>query len=331
MRDDAVPEGHLDNSETEPENISVGPETEYMRRLRRLGSDDNVMAPAVRISNITEVGLKSRLLGKINITNQVVHEVERAAKHLIFTDDYELYANQPALWRQAVIANRTGDAHDGESVEHDQPVVWTENARRLPQLVALIDAYIDPKNVRSVRIFEVKTGGFILVHVDYIEFEDGFSRVHLPIVTANGAVTVEGNVAFRMRAGEFWFLESRVPHTAGNFAPSARYHVAIDCDPRVPLEELLIGPVAAAEEIALVVREPLSIGRDQLVNGLAPMLTPISIRSALNWATEHLFQYEIGAGEVHQLMTAAAAVNGDPRVIAKVATLRELLIGTDAS
>jgi hypothetical protein len=317
-------------SPASPATNNIIIESDYKRRLGRLHSDDNIVRHSVIEIDRRDSPLSSQLLGKIALGPEFEAEITKAIAEFVFTDTYDPYANSLGRWRQLVLANRSGDAHVGESVEHDDEVQVTSNALRVPRLMTMLRSYFDFSYVKSVRIFEVKTGGFIVPHRDYIEFTHGFSRIHLPVVTANGAVTVEGNTAFRMRAGEAWFLDSRIPHTAGNFAPTARYHVAVDCDQKLPLADLFHRPLAAADKVAIIERKPLSMSLQQIAEGVAAILTPLNVKSLLIALTETLFVSNLGCAEVHDVLKMAAAINGDALVIKKAADLRELLIGVDA-
>jgi hypothetical protein len=303
-------------------------ETEYRRRLRRLSAHDNIKRYEIVEVSADQTALRSKLLGKIVLNEEIAAEMETAAARFVYSGTYDLYANHSDLWRQAVVGNKSGDATFGETLEHNEPVQWTENALHLPRLVTVLQRHIDLSHVRTIRVFTVNTGGFIVSHRDYLEFVTGFNRLHLPVKTANGAITVEGRTAFWMRSGELWLLESRVPHTAGNFASTARHHLAIDCDPSVPLAAV-VHDLAPAGTIAMVKRPRPPKSTEAMAHDLSASITTLNVRSLLNAVTEAMFVHEIGAAEVHDVLRLAAAINGDPTVIAKVADLRELLLGTD--
>ena len=322
-----TPAGSVARAENS-ESIDIT-KSEYARRIRRLDSTDNTRSYEIEEVDAKNTSLRSKLLGRMELDQRVENELAQAIEQFIFTGTYDRYANDPNGWRQAVLANKSGDANIGESIEHDDFVRWTSNGLRVPRLATLLQRHINFNHVKSVRVFVANTGGFILSHRDYIEFKYGFSRIHLPVTTANGAVTVEENTAFWMRRGEVWFLESKVPHTAGNFAPTARYHIAIDCDPNVPLNALFDRALTPASLVALIKRKPLPLQLDQLADRVAPIMTPLNVRSLLNVLTETLFVHELGAAEVHHVLRRSAEISGDKTVIDKTADLRELLIGAD--
>lgn len=82
----------------------------------------------------------------------------------------------------------------------------------------------------TIRFLRLGAGAQIREHRDYKSgFEDGFARVHIPIVTNEKVAFRLGGENLRMRAGEAWYLNLNLPHSVRNDGEEDRVHLILDC------------------------------------------------------------------------------------------------------
>ena len=84
--------------------------------------------------------------------------------------------------------------------------------------------------LRAVRLMSLAPGESVGEHADNCGFPLGLVRLHLPIVTNEGAVLVIGGREHRWQPGELWYANFALPHSVHNRGSHARVHLVIDCD-----------------------------------------------------------------------------------------------------
>jgi hypothetical protein len=81
----------------------------------------------------------------------------------------------------------------------------------------------------AVRLMSLEPGESVGEHADNCGFPLGSARLHLPIVTNEGAVMVIGGREHRWRPGELWYANFALPHSVHNRGSHTRVHLVIDC------------------------------------------------------------------------------------------------------
>ena len=144
--------------------------------------------------------IRSRLLGEYSLPAAIDADLTRL-DGIPFNADYSDYAE--GRWASLAIFNRYGDANSSASHEYEGPGQWTAHAAELPAIRAIALDLFDFDRARSARVF-VAQKGMIRQHRDYLEFDNGFRRLHLVLRTCPGAFNGEGGVAFHMTDGQVW-------------------------------------------------------------------------------------------------------------------------------
>ena len=81
----------------------------------------------------------------------------------------------------------------------------------------------------AIRLLRLEPGSKIKEHTDPISYEDGFFRIHIPIIT-NEQITFSVNKELvPMKAGECWYANFGLPHSVENNSDAPRVHLVIDC------------------------------------------------------------------------------------------------------
>jgi len=85
--------------------------------------------------------------------------------------------------------------------------------------------------LRSIRLMRLTPGSVIREHIDTdLSYEDGFVRLHIPVVT-NEAVDFRLNgTRIVMEAGSCWYLRLSDPHSVANRGSADRVHLVIDAE-----------------------------------------------------------------------------------------------------
>jgi L-proline cis-4-hydroxylase len=183
-------------------------------------------------------GIFSRPLGCVELPAGLVAEFA-LLENASFTRDYSDYA--VGRWETLPLFNRDGDMRSSLSHEYHGAGHWTANAPLFPIIVGLLKATFKIEILRSARIFVAQGAGLIRLHRDYLEFESGFTRLHLVLRTNVLAMNGERSRAFHMRLGSLWYLEGREPHWAVNYATEPRYHLVCDFPAELMPEDCIQG------------------------------------------------------------------------------------------
>lgn len=98
---------------------------------------------------------------------------------------------------------------------------------RFPYFRDVIAAF--PMSLRAVRLLRLTAGSRVLEHQDdYLGYEDGQVRFHIPIVTSPLVEFRLGGHRLDMWAGEAWYADFNLPHSVSNNADFDRVHLVID-------------------------------------------------------------------------------------------------------
>jgi hypothetical protein len=243
--------------------------------------------------------LKSRLLARIELPNILFEDIGLLAT-LEFNKDYAEYA--VGCWETLPLFNRDGDKASSRSFEYNFSGKWTAYSAILPAIVELIkDTFVENK-LRSARIFSAKGEGLIRPHRDYLEFTEGFTRIHCVLQTNASAMNGERNKAFHMPAGSIWFLEGREPHWAVNFSGTPRYHLVCDFFASSAPEECLKIPPNAADPIEWKSRPLLTSDVVHLIDLAARLATRDALPELLDVVNRIFVRYECNHDTPYQML-----------------------------
>jgi len=82
----------------------------------------------------------------------------------------------------------------------------------------------------AVRLLRLGPGSEIKEHVDNdTSYEDGFFRIHIPIITNEEVFFYVDKKRVPMKIGECWYANFQLPHSVENKSTEPRIHLTLDC------------------------------------------------------------------------------------------------------
>ncbi|MDQ8012897.1 MAG: aspartyl/asparaginyl beta-hydroxylase domain-containing protein [Flavobacterium nitrogenifigens] len=82
----------------------------------------------------------------------------------------------------------------------------------------------------AVRLLRLGPDSEIKEHVDNdTSYEDGFFRIHVPIVTNSEVYFYVDKKLVPMKMGECWYANFQLPHSVQNKSSEPRIHLTLDC------------------------------------------------------------------------------------------------------
>jgi len=146
-----------------------------------------------------------------------------------------------------------------------------------PYIASVLSAL--PMPLMSVRLMSLHPGASVPEHKDGCGLSAGWVRLHLPVVTNDGAVIVLGGRQHRWQPGELWYADFGRPHSVSNKGGHARVHLVIDCYVNEGLLELFpahVLPQIDRPEIMFYREEqPVPLARLEALTG--PISVPAKV------------------------------------------------------
>lgn len=97
----------------------------------------------------------------------------------------------------------------------------------------------------SARLLALGAGAAIKTHSDYrLAHEDGEVRLHVPLITDPEVEFILDGRPVELAAGDCWYLNLNLPHSAANRSSRPRIHLVVDCIVNSWLDDLVKSPVS---------------------------------------------------------------------------------------
>lgn len=94
--------------------------------------------------------------------------------------------------------------------------------------------------MQTVRLLSLSAGSVIRRHRDYVlGLEDGFVRIHIPVLTNDDVEFLLADERIDMKPGEAWYLNVNNYHSVRNGGATNRIHLVIDCVVNAWIERLI--------------------------------------------------------------------------------------------
>lgn len=236
-------------------------------------------------------------------------------------------------WKSCMLWATGGDSGDGllTNYTYDKRSSFTEYGKQVPYLEELITSTVDLTRLNFVRL-AVFSNSVIIPHRDFLELgeipDDARSahRLHIPLATHEDCFFSEGNIVYRMRAGEIWHFDASQIHSVASLSDAPRIHLIFDfvdrpgAGPLVTIEHEGAGAGIPADRS--VARPPLSESDRGSLLRLADVLTMDNFREVFSIVIKKHFRWDGGDDFAWDTMTAIARGCKDPTVLPHMLELR---------
>jgi hypothetical protein len=228
-----------------------------------------------------------------------------------YTAAYEEYS--VGSWALAPLwSDRSGDS-SGESREHGDAARPIAAAAHLSGINTLVSEYFDVSRLRSARLFRASHGALIIPHADYLEHRNGFTRMHVPLVTnAAQARSTEEDICYHMRRGEVWYVDGHRVHSGGVVGPSLRLHLVLDFSHETAPDQTLVRSISDPKPPLLIDRAPLPPGLIPSYLALAPFIDAAAWRDLVHILARVHLRYDVPTRAVYDWLEEIAQASTGP-------------------
>ncbi|WP_337967020.1 aspartyl/asparaginyl beta-hydroxylase domain-containing protein [uncultured Flavobacterium sp.] len=130
-------------------------------------------------------------------------------------------------WTSVSLRSQSGLINDITSFAN-KGYVNTELLDRCPYFKEIMDWFQCEKE--AVRLLRLGPNSEIKEHVDNdTSYEDGFFRIHIPIITNSEVYFYVDNQLVPMKMGECWYANFQLRHSVENKSSEPRIHLTLDC------------------------------------------------------------------------------------------------------
>lgn len=130
-------------------------------------------------------------------------------------------------WTSVSLRSQSGLINDITAFP-DKGYKNTELLDRCPYFKEIMDWFQCEKE--AVRLLRLGPGSEIKEHIDNdTSYEDGFFRIHIPIITNSEVYFYVDKKLVPMKMGECWYANFQLPHRVENKSSEPRIHFTLDC------------------------------------------------------------------------------------------------------
>lgn len=221
-------------------------------------------------------------------------------------------------WRSCMLWNNSGEAADAKLSGGQYPARITAFGEAMPYLRSVLERTFRLDHLRFGRLARMMPGTVLVPHRDFLELNEGFIRIHVPLATNRLCLNAEENQAFHMATGEIWFLDARQLHSAASAWDRPRIHLILDfCLKDSPLD-ILHNPSQATSGIpedAIMARPPLTPSEQAAIAALGDLVDRYNYRDILAVLIRKAFTRDLPLQSVFDQLELMAERSGDPDLI----------------
>ncbi|QOG04103.1 aspartyl/asparaginyl beta-hydroxylase domain-containing protein [Flavobacterium sp. MDT1-60] len=130
-------------------------------------------------------------------------------------------------WTSVSLRSQSGLVNDITSFAN-KAYINTDLLDRCPYFKKIMDWFQCEKE--AVRLLRLGPQSEIKEHVDNdTSYEDGFFRIHIPIITNAEVFFYVDKKQVPMQMGECWYANFQLPHSIENKSAEPRIHLTLDC------------------------------------------------------------------------------------------------------
>lgn len=269
--------------------------------------------------------MATQILGQVELDQKrLAHDLATLA-HSKFSSEYSDFAC--GRWEFCMLRNQSGKSEEERVVVHDTSAVATPLGQSLPYLNELLETHFDTNSMRYARVIRISDNACIIPHRDYLELGGKFIRLHLVLDTNERCANTEENKLFRMRAGEIWFLDASLPHSAGCFSPMPRLHLVADFEGARPPEQIVRNLEEPLRRSAIFDdRREWSDETLECILGFSEIINEANYRDIVAILAKIHFFYKVDCQAMYGWLKEICRRRGDPALIEKTDSLERFFL-----
>lgn len=131
-------------------------------------------------------------------------------------------------WTSIALMSANGKSDNIYAFNFDsKEIVATEALEACTYFKEIVDSFHFEK--AAVRLLNLSAGAQIKPHSDHcLGYEDGFFRLHIPIITNPDVIFILDDERLIMNEGECWYINANFTHSVANNGNEDRIHLVID-------------------------------------------------------------------------------------------------------
>ena len=270
----------------------------------------------------------TQMVGQLELdADRVRADLDRAATFR-FSEAYSDYLSG-GPWKSLMLWASGGEGGDGliTNYDHSRKSAVTPFGEQLPYLRKLVEDSFQLENLNFARLAEM-TDSVTFPHRDLLELEDipaesrNAHRMHIPLVTNDGALFTENNVVYRMHAGDVWFFDASREHGAAVLSTQTRTHLILDFTDAGRAADVVrfeLTPSGGIPEDRICKREVLTDDERAALHRLADVIDLENWRDIFGIVAKKHYRRDGGENFVWGTLMEIGRRSTYPAVLAKVA------------
>lgn len=131
-------------------------------------------------------------------------------------------------WTSIALMSVTGKSDNIYAFNFDsKEIVATEALESCEYFKEILSSFHFEK--AAVRLLNLAAGAQIKPHSDHcLGYEDGYFRLHIPIITNSDVIFILDDNRLIMNEGECWYINANFTHSVANNGAEDRIHLVID-------------------------------------------------------------------------------------------------------
>lgn len=137
------------------------------------------------------------------------------------TNDYN------GKWTSIALLSQNGNYNAINALPNDEPLLPTQVLESCKYFNEILNDFLFEKT--AVRLMQLNAGAVIKPHTDNcLGYEDGFFRIHIPVITNPDVEFILDGERLIMGEGECWYIDANFTHSVTNNGTENRIHLVID-------------------------------------------------------------------------------------------------------
>jgi len=159
-------------------------------------------------------------------TERLKADVQKVVKQN-WTDHYNTN-DYSGKWTSIALMSKSGKSNDIYALpNNEKPITNTEILDSCDYFKTVLDGFQFEKT--AVRLLQLSVGAEVKPHSDHcLGYEDGFFRLHIPIITNKEVEFILDGNRVIMNEGECWYIDANFIHSVANRGTIDRIHLVID-------------------------------------------------------------------------------------------------------